>query len=341
MSKNFNTVSAQYTPPIKNVTAGVRVGGGLGSILVYCNPINYTLGSWGINPGVSTSPKINNCGRNDIMIDLDPTNNVKWDIFINATDMVDGAGHSIPVNNIYVNSTCGGGTGISLTSLQYYLQTICTNIPYDNWANVSFYMNVPAGQYNNTYYGNITIYINSTGVEMEPRNRTWFGLKNTTVKIEKFIDIAWGGVPVDFGTVGPGAKKNATDAEHGWPSNITSSALTNIFVELYLNGTDFVNKTSASPWNPSYCSGGICLFESDNVTYSNATTLLSWPDRIISLSNTFYPSPGGDFWNWGKTNFGNKTTKNITWNISIPNGMPAADYYANVNAKAVDVGEVP
>jgi len=238
------------------------------------------------------------------------------------------------------------GIGFSdLRSLGPDRQNICTGILYNEWANISFFLDVPAGQYNNTYYGNITIYVNSTQVEVEPLNRTWEGpedLNGTTVLIERFIEIAWEGTPIDFDTVAAGRSANASDEESGWPSNITSSSLTNIFIELYLNGTEFSNTTTAVPDNPSFCfpSIGNCTFESENVTYSNATALVDWPDSILALDD-IYSSPGGDFPNWGQLNFGNATAKNIWWNISVPGGMPAAAYEATVWAKAVDVGETP
>ena len=154
------------------------------------------------------------------MNDLDASNNVVWHLYMNATDMTDGLGHFIPVNNIIVNSTCGGGTGFSdLRSLSSNLQIICQDTPYNDNANVSFFLDVPPGQYNNTYFGDIWFYVNGTSVQVDPKNRTWVGPNNTTVLIERFIDIAWGGVPIDFATVAAGRSANATDNEHGWPSN--------------------------------------------------------------------------------------------------------------------------
>jgi len=134
---DFGLVFAQFAPDIEHVTAGVTVGGSLGEIDVLCAPVNFTLGSWGINPGTSENSKIQGCDRDDIMVKLDPIeNNVKWDLYMNATDMVDGLGHSIPVDNITVNSTCMSGTGFSdLRSLGPDRQKICTGIPFNEWAN--------------------------------------------------------------------------------------------------------------------------------------------------------------------------------------------------------------
>jgi hypothetical protein len=293
------------------------------------------------------------------MIDLSDENNVVWDILMNASDMVDvdGLGYSIPADKIYVNSSCGDGTGLTvLTPLSHDLQYICTDIPYNQWANVSFWLEVPPGQYNSTYYGNITIFVNSTEAQIEPFNKTWFGPDNTTVMIERFIEISWSGTPIDFETVGPGMTSNATN-NHGWPSNITSSTVTNIFIELYLNGTDFMNVSSVAPWNPDFCSDSTCKFESQNTTYSNATVEVEWPDSLLGLSESFYWPPvgyRGDFPNWGcnstlcagaNLTFPNATSpdgiKNIWWNVSIPPGMPAGNYSATVWAKAVDIGEQP
>lgn len=342
---DFGLVFAQYAPDIQNVQAGVTVGGSLGAINVSCSPINFTQGSWGITPGTGgeANPKRNGCNNDNIRVNLNPAgNNVVWNLSINATDMVDGLGHFIPVDEITFNSTCMSGAGISaLTSLSNGLQYACTDVPYNEWGNISFFLNVPPGQYNNTYYGNVTLYANSTFAETEPRNRSLALVDDTTVLIERTIEIVWGGTPISFATVAAGDPANATDAESGWPSNITSTSVTNIFVELYLNGTDFQNTTQAIPWNLGFCLNGNCSFESENVSYSNAVTLDDWPSSILDLSNVFGSSPGGDFPNWGGLNFGNSTTKNVSWNISVPGGMPAADYYAIIWAKAVDVGETP
>jgi len=148
--------------------------------------------------------------------------------------------------------------------------------------------------------------------------------------IERTIDIAWGGIPINFEMVASGYPGNAT-GDHGWPSNITSSSVTNIFIALYLNGTDFNCTDCASE----------AMFGSTNTSYSNATALNYWPNATRALSKTFYWPSVGDFSNWGGLNFGNRTIKNIWWNISVPSGQTAGIYEAKVYAKAVDVGEQP
>jgi len=322
-------------PSVGGTTANVTIYGKLGNITVYFNPVNFTSSDVGEAPG-ATYPKVNAGGVGYIRVNLTVDNNMEWDMYMNASDLTDGAGHTIPVGSISVNSSCDGqkSTPVSLISLSNDLKSICgdqdgdnSDIDAHNYADIEFYLFIPAGQYNATYNGHIWIYVNHTGTEPTGDNRTWYGPYNITVKVKQFIEISWSLVPISFGSLSPDTKSNATCGTGGegcgWPANLTNSANTNVFIDLYVNGTHLVN-----PANDIIGVG--------NISYSNASLVDNWPDSIIDLSLSF-PAQGTTFDNWQHVR--NDTDILSRWNISIPIAQPGGVYNGSVNAKAVEEGE--
>jgi hypothetical protein len=311
-------------------TANVTVYGKLGNVTVYFNPVNYTpSGSEGIAPG-SFYPKVDAGGVGYIRINLTADNNMAWNIFMNATELSDGAGHTIPVNAVQVNSSCDGNPS-SLQSLSNGFVDVCSenqgtpnDIEPHESADVYFWLNLPAGQYNATYSGHLWIYINHTGTDPAGDNRTWYGPYNITVTVSKTIDLIWSLVPINFGSMAPGSSSNATDNQ-GFPTNITSTAVTNVFIDLYINGTNLVEQIDPTK-----------IIGVGNISYSNATQLSQWPSSIKDLDINF---PASTFGNW--EHVGNATHTYSYWNITIPVAQPGGVYGGNVYAKAVEEGENP
>lgn len=316
-------------PGIEGTTANVTVYGALGDITVYFNPVNFTSSDVGEAPGATYS-KVNAGGVGYIRVNMTANNNMEWDIYMNASDLSDGT-YTIPAENITVNSTCNvKSPPVSLISLSNQLKPICyeddapeSDIQPHDYTDIYFYLYVPAGQYNNTYFGDIWIYVNHTGTDPTGDNRTWYGPNNVTIKIKQFIEIMWSLVPISFGSMAPNTKSNATD-NTGFPANVTNTAVTNVFIDLYLNGTDLVS--------------GANYIGVDNVSYSNATSEANWPDSIKDLTLSF-PGVGNTFDNWQHVK--NDTDLLSWWNISIPLAQPGGVYNGSVNAKAVEEGQTP
>jgi hypothetical protein len=354
--KNYhdNSVNAQSVVQEQPSTANVTILGFLGDVIVQNRPVNFTIGD-GLSPGTDDNPKANGPlpyppNHGYIEISANSSTNVIYNITINASDMVDSFGKKINVSEIKVNSSdCGIFTPIELS---YTTQLICQETQPKQTVKIYFYLDVPVGQYNNTYDGEFWVYAYSNRADPNNNNRTWHGtLGNTTAKIKTVIDIVWELKPVDFGTLIPGSIANATK-DRGFPTNISSTPLTNVYIDLYINGTDLFNLA-----DPTFFIG------SDNVTYSNATDANAdgdpenWPDGIKPLTHSFikntwgdtrfgkYYEFGGDFPNFGL--IPNNTYRVSWWNITIPTelitgqSVPGGDYGGDLRAKAVDANYNP
>jgi len=354
--KNFhdNSVKAQPIGGEKPSTANVTILGFLGDIIVQNHPVNFTIGD-GLSPGTDDNPKANGPlpyppNHGYIEISANSSTNVIYNITINASDMIDSFGKKINVSEIKINtSDCGIITPIELS---YTPQLICQEIPAKGSVKIYFYLDVPVGQYNNTYNGGFWIYAYSGKADPNNNNRTWYGsIGNTTAKIKTVIDIVWKLKPVDFGTLIPGSTATATK-DRGFPTNISSTPLTNVYVDIYINGTDLFNLADYN-----------FFIGSDNVTYSNATDANgdgdpeNWPNGIKPLSHSFIKNTwrdtrfgkfyefGGDFPNFGL--IPNNTYRLSWWNITIPleliagQSTPGGDYGGDLRAKAVDANYDP
>jgi len=317
-------------------TANVTVGGLLGNIEVYNIPINFTV-DVGLQPLTNYNPKQREPeGIGFITVKLNSSNNANYNVYMNATALqLLGDGISIPVTNLYVNSTCNGTqSSPSLVQLSNSLQAICEGsyeIYRYNSTNIYFYLNIPAGQNNGTYFGDVWIYINSS--QAPGQNHTWYGYNNTTTTVKVYIEFSWNSTntPINFGTLSPGSRSNATKtpSPKGFPASVISGTGTNVYIDVYVNGTDLT--TSGTPTYTLGCG---------NITYSNATSELQWPSNLKTFNKTFpASSTGGDFTNWGHV--GNASNVYSFWNITIPGIQPPGDYGGIVNAKATEEGESP
>jgi hypothetical protein len=320
-------------------TLNVTIGGLLGSIQVNNYPINFTI-SPGLQPATSYTPKQREPeGIGFVTVKLNSSNNLDYNVYINASNLqLSGGSATIPVSNITVNTTCNG-TRSSPPSIRLSnsFSELCNGsyeIFRENSTNIYFYLDIPAGQDNGTYFGDVWILVNSS--DNPSQSHIWYGVSNTTTGVKPYIEFQWNSsnTPVDFSTLNPGAKSNATGgaSPKGFPSSVISGAATNIFIDIYINGTDLS------------CLSGICAVGSDligvgNITYSNATSEATWPDNIRQLTSTFSAGPGGDFSNWGTV--GNASNTYSFWNISIPIGQIPGDYGGYLYAKATEQGENP
>jgi len=361
----INPVKAQVEQP---ATANVTILGVIGDINISHYPVNFTLEGvgGGLAPATDDNPKANGPApyiyppdHGFITISANTSTNVPYNISINATNMTDDLGNIIPVYEIKFNSTCNDTLTELIGDLQFVCQTdgIPIEVPADENVNISFYLDVPAGQYNNTYDGEFWIYAHSYKADPNNNNRTWHGINlgpgegNTTAAIKTIIDITWKLKPISFGTLIPGAESNAT-GNAGFPTNISSTPVTNVYIDLYLNGTDLFKQG-----DPTHFIGP------GNITYSNATDAdadaepETWPDGIKPLPRSFVSETwrgtrygqnyvwGGDFPNFGL--IPNNSFILSWWNIIIPLELivgeptPGGDYVGDLYAKAVDAGYSP
>ena len=334
----FFSVKAQV-PWISETLANVTVRGYLDRIVVDDVPINFTLGP-GLAPATSNNPKQREpegIAFVNVSVEDPETSeytNVRWNISINATDLTDEENHSIPVFNVKINVSCcdlGNCVNFSqLKNLSHQLQDLpCFNLSPEGNVLIYFYLDVPAGQPNATYFGDVWINAYSSEAFEGSNRRTWFGPNNLTVTVKKSMGIEWTLTPIEFGVLNPGTKGNATK-DKGWPTNITITADTNVFVDLYINGTDLVGEKDR-----------ILV---GNITYAN-TTLNDYEEKPGTSSywhslNHSRPSTSthGDFANWGM--IPNDTDVYSWWNISIPNVL-GGEYYGNLTAKIVEAGKNP
>jgi len=163
--------------------------------------------------------------------------------------------------------------------------------------------------------------------------------------VKKAISISWTLTPIDFATVSPGFMANAR-LNLGWPTNITVAALTNVYVDLYINGSDLQGLSGAAAGPPPV------IIESGNITYANSThnnynSTGPQPPGSEYWHTLNNQRPGsstrGDFTNWGMVP--NRTDVYGYWNITIPillpGGTPGGQYGGDVVATAVDAGTSP
>ncbi|MCX6821272.1 MAG: hypothetical protein NTW30_00690 [Candidatus Aenigmarchaeota archaeon] len=320
----------------QNTTVNITVGGNLDKIIVDYFPVNFTLEDSGIAPGTDDNKKQNN--QTYLNVSIGGSTNVRWNVSINATNMTDGMENSIPVNEIKVSYSCHTDgvtidyidkTGLAYTPL--YLS--CENggktgLASNGYIYVNFFLDVPGGQYNSTYNGDIWLHATSSEAMGGYNESTWYGPNNTTAKIKTRIDIKWTLTPINFGFVVPGYHANATNNQ-GWPTNITIGKATNVPVDLYINGSDLTS------------SGIPDTIDSHNITYSNAANETEWPFPYVHTLNNTLPddSTNGDFANWG--NISRDTNVYSYWEITQVPNVPGGDYSGNVVAKAVEAGNDP
>jgi len=351
----MTSVAAQEAA--RGTTANVTVSGNLDNIEILCNPVNFTAGV-GRPPGTEVH-KYNACGPDHkyITISMGENTNIAWDLYINASDLISDSGNGavITPSQMTVWSSCAGGTPLSKTPLDYGLIEICTGIDRDASVDVYFNLTIPVGQYNDTYDGNLWIYVDSPLASPgEGSNRTWYGPENTTVTVIPYIEFWWDTdtVPIDFTVLTPGIgfggipSANATNPDigpnGGFPANMTNGDNTNIYIDIYIMGTDLecLNPADAC-WSTPSGIFNISIGSNGNLTYSNATSIITWPDKGIKFVDYSYQAPpyAGDFANWqGVPNY---TDVPSFWNISIPVFTEQGSYGGEITAKAVDQGTAP
>jgi hypothetical protein len=338
-TKTVNSLSSGDQP----TTANVTVRGCLGIINLTYYPVNFTVGE-GLIPG--GFPVAKNNTQTYIIINMSDTNNIAWDAYMNASNLIPLSGVGAPIypQNITVSSPCSGSP-LPNTTLDYTLKRLCAETPYNKNISVYFYLTIPVGQSNDTYSGNLTVYVNSThALPGDCNNRTWDAPKNTTVLVKTNIDFGWDKdtVNIDFLILSPGTgfgtpSANAT-LNKGFPANMTMGKNTNIRTDIYIKGTDLIGYTGQAALE-AY---NISIGPTGNLTYSNATSNSTWPDRIKFINYSFQaPGPiyGGDFGNWGDVR--NSTNTTSFWNVSIPKDARQGNYGGGITAQAIEKGAKP
>jgi len=321
---DFVLVGAQLEN-IRGTTANVTIKGVLDNIVVEEYPVNFSFLN-GNAPGFGNYTKQNLPYLN---ISLGPLTNVRWNISINGTNMVNENGNIITVENIFFNTT-NHPDALSLSNIHQELEY---EIEPHDFRLIYFYLTIPVGAANGTYYGDIWVYVWSNEASEDSNNKTWSGLSNTTVTVKIAIGIDWSLKPIDFGILNPGVIGAKALDNYGWPTNITVDRNTNVPVDLYINGTDLVDES------------GVPSIGSKNITYYNYThnqydliPLLS--DSVTHTLNNTRPasSTHGDFENWGA--IPNSTDVFSYWNISLAIPGLKGSYYGNVTARIFVAGEI-
>lgn len=338
---NFKSVFAQYQPSIGGTTANVSVLGYLENILVWHNPVNFSTPA-GRSPGAEW-PKVNADGVGYIIINMSDNTNIIWDLYMNASDLlaVSGGGQMINPSQMEVWGYCGGSP-LSPIALGNDLTQLCNDLSRYASANISFNLTIPVAQYNDTYNGDLWIYVNSSAaLPGEGSNRTWYGPGNTTVIVHQYIEFLWNTntTPIDFATLSPGILANATIPNGligGFPANLTNGG-SNIYIDIYIMGTDL---ECLNPADACWGTYNISIGLDGNLTYSNATSNTTWPDTIKFTDYSYQTPPyEGDFANWNRVP--NYTDVSSFWNISIPTTAQQGSYGGDITAKAVDKGTAP
>jgi hypothetical protein len=298
-------------------TANVTVRGTVGAISVYFSPVNFST----INPGNNCNPKVQGGSLAYINISVNESTNTNYDIYFNGTNLISTQGWTIPVANIhFANASNGCPTGDTNLATSYVTNTTAfTNIPYAiRNVSVYFWVDTLTGYLNDTYTGNISIFVNSSTAT---NNETWFGLNNLTLMIDKYIDLSWDFIPINFSSLIPGQGSNAM-TNQGNPANLSVNANTNIRVDGYVNGSNL------------NCNGGGCgtdYIAMGNISFTNAS---AYNNFITALSLNWQT-----FTNWN--NSGNTSDLLNYWNISIPSAQSPGNYGGNITGKAVDTGTAP
>jgi hypothetical protein len=384
----YSGVNAQI-PISRSSTANVTIMGHVGYLIVNYTPVNFTPPQGGsdngLQPGTNNNPKfaqtyLRSLDKPFVRVTTNDSTNVDWCLYINGTDLngtLNPLYQYIPVNNVSFNSTCNGtiSSPAPIKRLSYDLQVVCCGVNDLNprkSTDIYFYIDIPAGWYNTTYDGGFWLFANGTSNPAED-NSTWYGTRgiapgqgNLSATVRQYIEYSLGWVPVIFGTLTPGSISNATSTPvpQGFPSNVTIGRGTNIYVDLYVNGTN-MNGTSgaaATGWNnaPSQ-------INASQIMYSNATLKgidlvtgafykrLNWlrPTTTDCLGQLTGPLNGNWCGNYYKSNGlpmnGSVNPADITsfWNITIPQAalggepLPAGNYGGNISFKVVRSGRDP
>jgi hypothetical protein len=303
-------------------TSNVTVSGTIGAIRVYFFPVNFTT----VTPGANCNKASGFVGGN-ITVEVNASTNVAYNIYLNGTNLVATGGNpSIAVANVHFSnesSSCpAGDTDLSTTYVTN--TTAFTGRPYNvRNTTIYFWIDTPTGYLNQTYNGNLTIFVNGTSAT---NNETWTGMNNLTLIMDKNVELSWAFVPVNFSSLIPGQGSNAM-TNQGNPSNLSIDANTNIRVDAYVNGSNLTCLAGGG------CTVGTHWLGMGNLSYTN---LSAYTNFITQLSDVYK-----GFGNWNNT--GNSTGVGVTasdllsyWNITIPSGQIPGGYGGSVTGKAVD-----
>jgi hypothetical protein len=382
----YSGVNAQI-PISRPTTANVTIMGHVGYLIVNYTPVNFTPIPSGLDNGLQPStrdnPKIAQTylrpsDKPFVRVSTNESSNVNWCLYINGTDLngtLTPIYQYIPVNNISFNTSCNGSysTPWPTKRLSYDLQQVCcgvNSIGSRSFTDIYFYIDIPAGWLNTTYDGAIWLFANGTNNPSED-NSTWYGTRgsvpgqgNTSATIRQYIEFSLGWVPINFGTMAPQTSSNATSTPtpQGFPSNVTIGRATNIYVDVYVNGTN-LNGTSgsaATAWN-----NAPAQINASQITYANTTLggldtvvgnsifykTLNWvrpaATDCLNTSNSLNSNWCGvrQYKNQGLPM--NTTDINSFWNITIPGTTlggiptPAGTFGGDIAFKVVRSGRNP
>lgn len=197
--------------------------------------------------------------------------------------------------------------------------TLSFNVPTSTYVNFNVTANQTVtykweydGSDQGQNYNNLTKLLTSTGlhyINATVSNANGSDYKNWTLNVvNEVIDVTLSNIPVDFGSLSPGASNQSSSL----PLNVTIQGTTNVNVNLTLNGSNFVS--------------GIYSFGVGNLTYSNSSA-----GTKTAMTNS-YPFPPYNNW----SNIPKLVTSNRSiylW-LSIPVGQEPGSYSNNVNIRA-------
>lgn len=129
----------------------------------------------------------------------------------------------------------------------------------------------------------------------------------------EFVSITLSGYPVDFGNLNPGTNDSNALGNSSNQYFITIDPITNVNVDLYKKGTDFIG--------------------ADTISVSNMKTNTVNDLGSAAIMDTTY--------NLFESNLSPDTSVNAYYWLSIPSGKKAGSYNSDISIKAVKAGESP
>lgn len=176
-------------------------------------------------------------------------------------------------------------------------------------ANVTFNINTSLTNYDEVARSNATYTGNESIEDIFMRVRALVG---------EFISITLSASTIDFGNLNPGAVESQSTSG-GFPLNVTVDAITNVNINLSLNGTNFTYAANS--------------FLVDNMTYDNNSDHAGYTNTTLAYPN---PPPYPDWINIDEAL--NPQNRSIYFWINTPSTKEAGIYNSTVSIKAYQSG---
>ncbi len=144
----------------------------------------------------------------------------------------------------------------------------------------------------------------------------------SSLDVGTVVDITLSNVPIVWGTLRPGTENNLALANKGNPAIVTVEKTTNVYVDIYIKGTDWSNVTNNT------ITVDKCHYDVDNVAGGKKWT---------TLTTRYAKGPDQGFFE----DVAPGTSNKIYWFIDIPVGQTAGSYKNAIYFKAVENGALP